>query len=133
MMRWRLWLSCPRARRGFFRLLCAEGSANWNRDVEYVAPIVIAKEERFFHKTFMDTKGRTAFRLTVPNVVDEVHGRDLIVGFLHLPRRLIANRNQVSYHLSRLEWLRKPFVLFSGLFTAFSFTAVLTRINTKIG
>lgn len=47
----------------------------------YISPIAIDEEERYFHKTFMDTLGRTALKLRAKNVADEAHGKDLIVSF----------------------------------------------------
>jgi oligosaccharyltransferase complex subunit alpha (ribophorin I) len=36
-------------------------------------------EERYLHRTFLDSLGRTAIRLTFANVVDEKRGKDIIV------------------------------------------------------
>lgn len=85
-------------------------------DVEYLAPVPIAKAEHFLHKTFMDTAGRTAVRLSVSNVVDVHHHTDLIV----------------TYHLSKFAVLRKPFVIFTALSTVFLFSWVISKIDTRI-
>ena len=83
----------------------------------------------------MDTKGRTALRLKLANVVDEIHHRELIVNYPsfgdHNP--LLMRTSQVSYHLDRLEWLRKPFMFFTGLSTVFVFSWLLSKVNIKIG
>lgn len=69
----------PEGAKWVSRTLDISSAADDSRDVEYVAPVSIVGEERYFHKTFMDTKGRTALRLTVKNVIDDLHNRDLIV------------------------------------------------------
>lgn len=80
-------------------------------------PFQIVKEERYLHKTFMDTIGRTAVKLTLSNVVDEQQKQPLIV----------------SYHLPKLAIFHKPFVIFTALSALFLFSWVLRKIDTTIG
>ncbi|KAI5847764.1 Ribophorin I [Morchella snyderi] len=90
-----------------------EGATN----VKYVSPIPLVKEEQYLHKTFMDTIGRTAVKLTAVNIVDEQHRKELVV----------------SYHLPRTEALRKPFVMFSALMAMFTLSWIVSKIDLKIG
>lgn len=48
-------------------------------DVKWKSEAMVEEEEVFYHKTFMDTKGRRALRLKVRNAVDEMHGKEIIV------------------------------------------------------
>jgi oligosaccharyltransferase complex subunit alpha (ribophorin I) len=85
--------------------------------VKYSVPVPIEKEERYLHKTFMDTIGRTAIKLTLSNVVDEQHHKELIV----------------TYHLDKTAGLRKPFVMFTALSTLFVISWIISKIDTRIG
>jgi oligosaccharyltransferase complex subunit alpha (ribophorin I) len=85
--------------------------------VKYVSPIPLVKEEQYLHKTFMDTIGRTAVKLTAVNVVDEQHRKELVV----------------SYHIPQTEALRKPFVMFSALMAMFTLSWIVSKIDLKIG
>lgn len=51
-------------------------------DVKLAPPVPVEREERYFHKTFMDTLGRTAIKLHVTNVADEQHNKEMIVSIL---------------------------------------------------
>ncbi|KAK6505005.1 dolichyl-diphosphooligosaccharide--protein glycosyltransferase subunit 1 [Arthrobotrys musiformis] len=95
------------------RIILPEGATN----VKYTSPIPIHKEERFLHKTFMDTIGRTSIKLTIDNVVDEVKNRDIIV----------------TYNYSTLSALRKPLVVLVSVFSLYIVTAILGRIDLSIG
>ena len=86
-------------------------------DVKYLTPVPIVSEERFLHKTFMDTLGRTAVKLRLRNVVDEQHQKELVV----------------SYHLTKMEAFRKPVVIFSGLALLFVLSWFVSRLDTRIG
>ncbi|KAF3308307.1 dolichyl-diphosphooligosaccharide--protein glycosyltransferase subunit 1 [Orbilia oligospora] len=79
------------------RIILPEGATN----VKYVSPIAIHKEERFLHKTFMDTIGRTSIKLTIDNVVDELKNRDIII----------------TYNYSTIAALRKPLVVLASVFS----------------
>ncbi|KAF3914773.1 hypothetical protein ABW20_dc0100783 [Dactylellina cionopaga] len=72
-------------------------------DVKYDSPIVVHKEERFLHKTFMDTVGRTTIKLTIDNVVDDVKNRDIIV----------------TYNYSTMAALRKPLTVLVSVFSLY--------------
>ncbi|KAF3923477.1 hypothetical protein ABW21_db0208270 [Orbilia brochopaga] len=86
-------------------------------DVTYSAPFPIDKEERFLHKTFMDTLGRTTIKLTINNVVDDLKNRDIIV----------------TYKYSTSAALRKPLVVLGSVFGVYLVSALLTRIDLSIG
>lgn len=86
-------------------------------NVKFNSPIPLVSTEQYLHKTFMDTIGRTAIRLTAKNVVDEQHRKELIV----------------SYHLNRMEALRKPLVMFAALSALFAFSWGVGKIDLGIG
>lgn len=65
----------------------------------------------------MDTLGRTTLKLKLKNVVDEQHQKELVV----------------SYHLSKVEALRKPLVIFSALSSLFVLSWFVSRLDTRIG
>ncbi|KAI5840931.1 Ribophorin I, partial [Tricharina praecox] len=94
------------------RVILPEGAT----DVKYSSPIPIIGEEHFLHKTFMDTIGRTAFKLRFSNVVDEQHHKELIV----------------TYHLPKTAGFRKPFVIFTALSTVFVFSWIVSKIDVRI-
>ncbi|EWC46480.1 hypothetical protein DRE_04203 [Drechslerella stenobrocha 248] len=86
-------------------------------DIKYLAPITIGKEERFLHKTFMDTLGRTSVRLTINNVVDDLKNKDIIV----------------TYNYSASAAFRKPLVVLVSVFSLYVISALLARIDLSIG
>jgi oligosaccharyltransferase complex subunit alpha (ribophorin I) len=53
------------------------------RDVRVFTPQPPLSEERYLHRTFLDTVGRTAVKLTFKNVVDEKRGREIIVVYVY--------------------------------------------------
>ncbi|TGZ82950.1 Ribophorin I [Ascodesmis nigricans] len=85
-------------------------------DVSYISPIDIDSEERYLHKTFMDTLGRTALKLKVRNVADEAHGKELIV----------------MYRYPKFAGLRKPLVFFTGLMSLFLVSWLIGKVDTRI-
>jgi len=94
-------------------IILPEGATN----VEYDVPLPIEKEERYLHKTFMDTIGRTAIKLSATNMVDDQHHREITV----------------KYHLPRTEALRKPLVLTTALMTLFTFSWMISKLDVRIG
>ncbi|KAL7266986.1 dolichyl-diphosphooligosaccharide--protein glycosyltransferase subunit 1 [Rhizina undulata] len=94
-------------------VILPEGATN----VQYSAPIPLLKQEQYLHKTFMDTVGRTAIKLTAYNVVDEQHRKELIV----------------TYHYPKAAIFRKPFVLVTAALTLFMASWIFSKINVKIG
>ena len=49
------------------------------RDVRIFTPQSPLSEERYLHRTFLDTLGRTGIRLTFANVVDDRRGKEIVV------------------------------------------------------
>lgn len=56
-----------------------------------------------FHKTYLDTIGRTAVTIKARNLVDEFRDRDLII----------------SYETSFFDAMRKPFIVFSSMMAVY--------------
>ena len=77
-------------------------------------PLVEVSES--LHRTFMDTKGRTALTLTAYNVVDDVRDRELFVTY--------------DYPLSAA--LRKPVVIFSAVLSLFVAVWAVGQVDTGI-
>lgn len=59
------------------RVILPEGATN----VRFQSPIPLVSDEVTFHKTFLDTRGRTCLKLVAVNVVDELRDKDIIVSF----------------------------------------------------
>ncbi len=57
------------------RVILPEGATN----VKFQTSVPLVGDETSLHKTFMDTLGRTALKLTAVNVVDEAREAELIV------------------------------------------------------
>jgi len=73
------------------------------RNVRVYAPQIALQEERYLHKTFLDTLGRTAIKLSFENVVDEKRGTELVV----------------VYEYPRFAGLRKVIVVAVGVLAVF--------------
>ncbi|CAZ80778.1 unnamed protein product [Tuber melanosporum] len=86
-------------------------------DVKYSPPIPLISEEEYLHHTFMDTLGRTAIKMRAVNVVDEQHKKELIV----------------TYHYPTMALHRKPFAIFTGILTLFTFSWLVSKIDLRIG
>ncbi|EPS37859.1 hypothetical protein H072_8424 [Dactylellina haptotyla CBS 200.50] len=95
------------------RLILPEGAT----DIKYDSPVPIHKEERFLHKTFMDTLGRTTVKLTIDNMVDDLKNRDIIV----------------TYNYSAMAAFRKPLTVLVSVFSLYAVSAVLGKIDLSIG
>ena len=78
------------------------------RNVRVFTPQVALREERYLHKTFLDSLGRTAIRLSFENVVDEKRGTELVV----------------VYEYPRFAGLRKVIVVAVGVLAVFVFRVV---------
>jgi oligosaccharyltransferase complex subunit alpha (ribophorin I) len=61
------------------RIILPEGATN----VKFQTGVALVGNETSLHKTFMDTLGRTALKLTAVNVVDESRDAELIVRFIY--------------------------------------------------
>jgi oligosaccharyltransferase complex subunit alpha (ribophorin I) len=81
------------------RIILPEGAIN----VKYSTTIPLTSSSISLHKTFMDTTGRTALTLNAINIVDDLRDRELIV----------------TYDYPFLAGLKKPLVIFSGVFAIF--------------
>ncbi|KAF3903525.1 hypothetical protein AA313_de0200856 [Arthrobotrys entomopaga] len=95
------------------RIILPEGAT----DVKYESPVPIHKEERFLHKTFMDTLGRTTIKLTIDNVVDDLKNKDIIV----------------TYNYSALSAFRKPLTVLVSVFSLYVVSTILGSIDLSIG
>lgn len=95
------------------RVLLPEGAT----DVKFETAVPLVAHEVRAHQTFMDTRGRTALRLTALNVVDGSRDQELIVTY--------------TYPLSAA--MRKPLTIFIGVFAVFVTAWVVGRLDTSIG
>ncbi|RPB03159.1 Ribophorin I [Choiromyces venosus 120613-1] len=86
-------------------------------DVKYSPPITLVSQEEYLHYTFMDTLGRAAIKMKAVNVVDEQHKKELIV----------------TYRYPTMALYRKPFVIFTGVLTLFTFSWLVSKIDLRIG
>ena len=78
------------------------------RNVRVFTPQTALREERYLHKTFLDSLGRTAIKLSFENVVDEKRGTELVV----------------VYEYPRFAGLRKVVVVAVGVLAVFVFRVV---------
>ena len=74
-----------------------------DRNVQYSTTVPHVSATTGFHKTFMDTTGRTTLTIVAINVVDDLRDRELIV----------------TYDYPFLAGLRKPLVIFGGVLSLF--------------
>ncbi|KAI9843830.1 MAG: dolichyl-diphosphooligosaccharide--protein glycosyltransferase subunit 1 [Sclerophora amabilis] len=95
------------------RVILPEGATN----VKYDAPLPLVSAEISAHRTFMDTLGRTALKLTALNVFDDVREKDLIITY--------------DYPISLL--LRKPLSIFISLLGVFAAAWALGQVDISIG
>ncbi|CAK7230878.1 dolichyl-diphosphooligosaccharide--protein glycosyltransferase subunit 1 [Sporothrix bragantina] len=96
------------------QILLPEGAEN----VKYSASIPsssIAASTVTVHKTFLDTKGRTAVIIEARNLVDEFRDREVIV----------------TYDYSLLASLRKPIVVFGSVLSLFVAAYVIGSVELK--
>lgn len=86
------------------------------RNVQYSTNVPLVSSSIHLHKTFMDTKGRTALTLTGVNIVDDLRDRELIV----------------TYDYPFLAAFRKPLAVFVGFFSIFVAAWGIGTIDTGI-
>ena len=84
---------------------------------DHSSSVLIMTAEVSRHKTFMDTLGRTALKLTARNVVDEAREAELIV----------------VYDYPFAAGLRKPLTIFAAIMAVFLTAFALSRVDTSIG
>lgn len=100
--------------------------------MKYHVPIPLESQEEYLYHTFMDTLGRTAIKMTAVNVVDEQHKKELIVSFtFQFAAPLLMA--QVTYNYPAMAAYRKPFVIFTGVLTLFTFSWIISKIDVRIG
>ena len=85
-----------------------QGTSTWVaiadvRNARVFTPQPTLREERYLHKTFLDSLGRTALKLSFENVVDEKRGTELVV----------------IYEYPRFAGLRKVIVVAMGVLAVF--------------
>lgn len=85
-------------------------------NVQYSTTVPLVDVAQALHRTFMDTKGRTALTLTAYNVVDDVRDRELFITY--------------DYPLSAA--LRKPLVIFSATLSLFLAVWAIGQVDTGI-
>ncbi|KAI9868639.1 MAG: dolichyl-diphosphooligosaccharide--protein glycosyltransferase subunit 1 [Trichoglossum hirsutum] len=95
------------------RVILPEGA----RNVKYHTSVPLVSAEMSLHRTFMDTLGRTALKLTALNVVDDLRDADLIVTYDY---PMIAN-------------LRKPLAISIGVISVFIAAWGIGQLDTSIG
>ena len=88
-----------------------------SRNVKYQSPIPLVSNETALHRTFMDTVGRTALKLTAMNVVDESREKDLIV----------------TYDYPFTAAFLKPITIVAGVFAIFVGAWVIGQLDVSIG
>ena len=86
-------------------------------NVQYAAPFALTHASTGLHRTFMDTRGRTALTLSAINLVDDVRERDIVI----------------TYDYPSTAGLRKPAVITLAMFTVFVAAWVVGRLDTSIG
>jgi oligosaccharyltransferase complex subunit alpha (ribophorin I) len=86
------------------------------RNVQYSTTVPLISAEISFHKTFMDTIGRTALTLNAVNVVDDLRDRELIV----------------TYDYPFMAIFRKPLVIFAGFASLFVATWAIGNLDVSI-
>jgi oligosaccharyltransferase complex subunit alpha (ribophorin I) len=112
-------LEGPRAPEGIsyekvqLRVILPEGAEN----VKYQTTVPVLGSDISFHRTFMDTVGRTALTVHAINLVDEFRDRDIIV----------------TYDLPWTAGFRKPITLGVGMFAVFAVWWVVGSLDTSIG
>ena len=74
-----------------------------DRNVQYSTTVPLVSATMGFHKTFMDTTGRTMLTLNAINIVDDLRDRELVV----------------TYDYPFMAGLRKPLVIFGGVLSLF--------------
>ena len=87
------------------------------RNVKFQSPIPLVSNETFLHRTFLDTVGRTALKLTAMNVVDESRDQDLLV----------------TYDYSFSAAFLKPLTIFGGIFAIYVGAWVIGQLDVSIG
>nr|POE48095.1 dolichyl-diphosphooligosaccharide--protein glycosyltransferase subunit 1 [Quercus suber] len=95
------------------RIILPEGATN----VQFETTVPLVSNVSSFHRTFMDTIGRTTLTLTAINVVDEFRDRDLVV----------------SYDYASSARFRKPLTIFVGLMSVFAVSWVVGNLDVSIG
>jgi oligosaccharyltransferase complex subunit alpha (ribophorin I) len=86
-------------------------------DVQFETAIPYVSSTITFHKTFMDTIGRTTLTITAINVVDDLRDRDLIVRYTYP----FAAR------------LRKPLIFVAGLAALLVVSWIVGNLDVSIG
>ena len=85
-------------------------------NVKYETPVQIVSSEIVSHKTFMDTLGRTALKLTAMNIVDEARDKEIII----------------SYDYPITAAYRKPITIFLGIVAVFVTAWGIGRLDVSI-
>ena len=86
-------------------------------NVRFETSIPLVSHTLGFHRTFLDTIGRTTLTLTAINVVDELRERDVIV----------------TYDYPFSARLRKPLTIFAGVLVIFGVSWVVGNLDVTIG
>ncbi|ERF73122.1 hypothetical protein EPUS_09196 [Endocarpon pusillum Z07020] len=99
------------------RVILPEGAENVRWELVGGTGLPTLQSEVSLHKTFMDTTGRTALKLTAMNLVDEAREASLVV----------------VYDYPYLAAFRKPLTIFVGVFGVFVAAWAIARVDTSIG
>ena len=100
-----------------FRVILPEGATNVRWETIGGTGLPQLREESTFHKTFMDTLGRTELKLTAMNVVDEAREAELVV----------------TYDYAFMAAFRKPVSIFAGVVGVFTIAWLMSTFDTSIG
>lgn len=90
------------------RVILPEGATNINVQ----CPVPTISEKRMYHKTFMDTIGRSVVQLEAENLIDEKARQDLLIEY--------------EYH--SISAYRKPLVVMAALAVMFTSSAVFSKV-----
>lgn len=82
----------------------SKGCADNRRNVKFESAVPVISSVISNHKTYMDTRGRTALTLTAMNVIDESRDKDLIVSLSGFNRHA---DHQGHLRLSHVRWSAK--------------------------
>jgi len=95
------------------RIILPEGATN----VEFETAVPYISHSISFHRTFMDTVGRTTLTITAINIVDELRDRDIVV----------------TYDYPFTARFRKPLTISAGLAFVFILSWVIGNLDVSIG
>ena len=88
-----------------------------HRNVEFETTVPLVSHHFGYHRTFMDTLGRSTITMTAINLVDELRDREVVV----------------TYEYPFSARLRKPLTIFAGVLAVFAVSWVVGSLDVRIG